>query len=382
MKKIITAAGAAAVCYKLSNIKAHAWVGVTHRDIMSKALDILKKENKIKIYSFFSDFTQELEDGCTAPDRGKDIDHGAGMHYYSCSKPRGKELSETNGYYKSRMGKFLPSARTLMEQNYLSAVSLYRSGKKSAAMTCFARAAHFVSDMGCTVHVSNIRCFDRRGNIHNAFEAHAKTNCKAYTAENLDKRLTKHYEKDSFQDAMNKLIKYSAQFVKQVRTLDPLRFNDIEQQTLVTTQQHVAALMIRFYNDCTRDTGNCLLENRNYIINNLFSGLNFTVTKKGIILAENDPQMDQRLRFEWNDKGYFKLVTTDKKYISKNFRTLYENGEDEKVAQFRAIQVGKDQFVITVGAKDFKKVLCCSSYGNLKITKFDPRKPSQIWKIK
>ena len=88
MKKVLAYAGAAALCLKLSTVKAQAWCGVTHRDIMKKSLALLDKEKKQKVSSFFKDYAKELEDGCTAPDSSGDIDHGAGMHYYSCCKPR------------------------------------------------------------------------------------------------------------------------------------------------------------------------------------------------------------------------------------------------------------------------------------------------------
>ena len=79
MKKVLAIASAAAVCCKLGSIKCYAWGGVTHRDIVSKALDLLEKEKKQKVSAFFKDYHKQLEAGCTAPDSGDDIDCGAGM---------------------------------------------------------------------------------------------------------------------------------------------------------------------------------------------------------------------------------------------------------------------------------------------------------------
>ncbi len=381
MRKVLAYTGAAALCLKLTSVKASAWCGVTHRDIIKKSLLLLDKEKKNKISAFFKDYTKTLEDGCTAPDSSGDIDHGAGMHYYSCCKPRGKELSQTNGYYKDRLGRFLPSARTLMEQNYASAVSLYKCGKKNEAMTCFARAAHFVSDMGCPVHVSNIRCMDRRGNIHNAFENHAKTTCTVYTAETFDRRLSKLYEKDTFQDALNKLVNYSAKFVKQVRSLDPLRFDDVESNTLIHTQQNVMALMVRFYNDCNTDSGNFIVENKNYSFKSFVSGLSITVSSKGLILAELDKDLEQKMKVIWNSDGSFCLKTADSSLVAKNLKGYIDPDSEHEPAKFRVISLGKRQFIITVGSKDFKRVLGCTPSGRLEITKFDPKRSSMIWTI-
>ena len=381
MKRILAYTAAAAVCCKLFDVKAHAWVGVTHKDIMKKSLELLRIEKKTKEYNFFTEHYDELESGCTAPDRGVDIDHGAGMHYYSCCKPRGKQLPQTNGYYKDRLKRFLPSARTLMEQNYTSAVSLYKKGMVKEAMYCFARSAHFVSDMGCTVHVSNIRCFDRRGNIHNAFENHAKINCQGHTAKSFDRRLNKNYEKENFQDALNKLVNFSAKYVKQVRTLDPLAFDDIESNTLIYTQQSVAALMLRFYDDCMNERNNYLDEKRNYPFRNAATGLCLTVTNKGLTVEENNTDLDQRLKVQWNDKGYFNLKTTDSMLISKNLKSLIKDDDTDNAAFFRAICIAKNKYIITVGRKDFKKVLMCSKSGKLTIGKFVPASPLMVWSI-
>ena len=381
MKKVLAIASAAAVCCKLGTIRCHAWGGVTHRDIMKKAFDLLDKEKKTKVYAFFKDYYKELEEGCTAPDSGEDIDCGAGMHYYSCSKPRGKELKQTKGYYKDRLGRFLPSARTLCEQNYTSAVSLYRAGKKSEGMTCFARAAHFVSDMGCPVHVSNIRCIDRRGNIHYAFEKHAKTTCSVYTAETFDRRLSKLYEKDTFQDALNKLVNFSAKYVKMVRSLDPLQFDDIEQNTLIFTQQNVMALMVRFYNDCTTDNSNFITDGKVCSFKSTYSGLSLTATNKGLALAELNKDLEQKLKVCWNNDGSFSLKTADGNLVAKNLKGYVKPDSEHEPAKVRAICTGKRQFIITVGSKDFKQILNCSSSGKLAITKFDPRKPSFNWVI-
>lgn len=43
MKKILTAAVALAVCYRLRPIKAYAWSGTTHEDIVKKSLALLKR---------------------------------------------------------------------------------------------------------------------------------------------------------------------------------------------------------------------------------------------------------------------------------------------------------------------------------------------------
>ena len=61
MKKILTAAVALAVCYRLRPIKAYAWSGTTHEDIVKKSLALLEKEKKQSIFSYFPEHYWVLE---------------------------------------------------------------------------------------------------------------------------------------------------------------------------------------------------------------------------------------------------------------------------------------------------------------------------------
>ena len=78
MKKILTAAVALAVCYRLRPIKAYAWSGTTHEDIVKKSLALLEKEKKQKQVTFYKDYHSEILKGCTQPDEENDMDKGHG----------------------------------------------------------------------------------------------------------------------------------------------------------------------------------------------------------------------------------------------------------------------------------------------------------------
>ncbi|MBQ8120013.1 MAG: hypothetical protein IJ172_04470, partial [Ruminococcus sp.] len=54
---------------------------------------------------------------------------------------------------------------------------------------------------------------------------------------------------------------------------------------------------------------------------------------------------------------------------------------ENEPAKFRAICTDKRQFILTVGSKDFKRVLICSPSGKMQIAKFDPRRRSSLWTI-
>lgn len=381
MKKII-AAIAALTAYKLATAKkADAWFAATHRDITSKALALLEKEGKAKQFAFYKPYEEQLTAGCTEPDNSGDVDRGSGRHYYSICNPKGKELPATAGYYRNRKDEFSKSARTSLEENYTSALCLYKSGNIERAMHVFARAAHFIEDMSCTVHVSNIRYFDRPKNIHNAYEKHINTICGQFTAERFDKRLLKSYEGDSFETAANKLIKYSSKYVSGISTLDPRAFDEAAKDCLVVGQQNVMALMLKFYDDCQQDRGNYIVDGKQYTLKNEASGLIVTVTDKGIILDKPDKSKQQKLTAKIYDLGSFGFQAEDTGFINEKFKGLDYLKRDSVPALFRLAALGKKRFRITVGGTEYEKVLSCTNNGNLSIESFDPENKLQIWVI-
>lgn len=379
MKKAIALTVAMGLYLKFGVKKVYAWSGKTHEDIVKKALALLEKEKKLRPSFFYKNWHKEILIGCTQPDEPRDTDKGTGMHYYSCVNPKGKELKEENGYYKNRCGKLLRSARTLLEENYTAAVSLYKSGNVEYAMTIIGRAAHFISDMGCTVHTSNIRYLPNRSNIHCAFESHVNTTCVKYTAERFDKRLSKYYEKDTFEEAVHKLIKYSAKFTNVVSLLDPRAFDDTAKNTLPVTQQNVMALFIKFYDDCTQDKGNYIEDNKSYTLKNEATDMVITTSEKGLILQKQDKSKEQKLIVNLTPEGTFSLKTYDGSFVSKNLKGYDYLKMNGKPAQFKIAALGKRKFRITTEASNYEKVLGITKSGKIASVEFEPENKSQIW---
>lgn len=359
--------------------KAYAWSGGTHEDIMKKALSLLENEKKVRPAAFYKDWHKELMEGCVAPDEKGDMDKGAGMHYYSSVNPKGKELPEVKGYFKNRLGDFAPSARTLFEANYTAAVSLYKSGNLSAAMVCLGRAIHFVSDMGCTVHVSNIKYQDKANNIHYAFEKHVNTTCTKHTAQSYDKRLSKYYEKDSLGEAFNKLVKYAGKFVDTISHLDPRAFDDVARNTLPVTQQNVMAVLLKFYDDCTNDKGNYIVDKKQYTLKNEATGLILTVTPKGLSLEKPDKELEQKLQIILRDEGTAGLKIADGGFVNGSCKGYDYLKIDGKPAQFRFTALGKKRFRISLESGGYVKVLANSKGGSIAVTDFEPENPLQVW---
>lgn len=381
MKKII-AAGAALCLYCIFGAKkAEAWFTATHQDITQKSIALLEKDGKAKAYNFFKPYIKQITEGAIEPDAKGDCDKGAGMHYYSCSTPKGKELPETAGYYKNRVGKFSKSARSMLEENYTSALCLYKSGETEKAMHVLGRAIHFIEDIGCTVHSSNIKYLPKPTNVHNAYEKHINTVCKQYTAEKLDKRLTKAYSSESFESAANRIAKNSARFAETVSRLDPKAFDETAAGTLTATQQHAAALLLKFFDDCNSENGNYLTDKKSYTFKNEMTGLILTATPKGLTVSGPDKDKEQKLQLNIYDLGSFGIKVADGGFVSGNCKSYDYLKIGATPALFRFAALGRKRFRITTGATDYEKVLCCTKTGALAISDFEPGNNAQVWII-
>lgn len=386
-KKLFFALAAAAGAYLSMGVKhADAWFSVTHTDLVKKSLALLEQEKKIKQTSFYKKWHDQLLEGAVAPDKNGDIDEGPGKHYYSCANPKGKELPLTDGYYRNRLGDFAPSARTLFMANYTGALNLYKSGNVERAMYMLGRAVHFIGDMCCTPHVSNIpstKNSDRSGNVHFTFEEHANGVCIDHKADSFDKRLMKYYEKDDLSEALNRLIKYAAKYVDTIMSFDRRAFDDTCKDTLPFAQQNIMAVLLKFYDDCMGDKGNFLTDGKSYTFINEASGFVLTADPKGITLAEQSKDSEQKLKVVLNDMGLFGISIADGGFVNGKLKGYeYPLKDAAQPAGFRAEGLGNKRFRISTEESGFKKYLCCQKNGKLSAEELVPNDKSMIWILK
>lgn len=386
-KKMFFALAAAAGVYLSKGVKrADAWFSVTHTDLVKKSLALLEQEKKIKQIAFYKKWHEQILEGAVAPDKAGDIDEGPGKHYYSCMNPKGKELSETDGYFRNRLGDFSPSARTLFMANYTAALSLYKSGQTEKAMVMIGRAVHFIGDMCCTPHVSNIpstKNSDKTGNVHFTFEEHANGVCIDQKATSFDKRLMKYYEKDDLTEALNRLVKFAAKYVDTIMSFDRRAFDDTVKDTLPFAQQNIMAVLLKFYDDCMNDKGNFLTNGKSYIFVNEGSGLILTAEPKGVTLAEQDKETEQKLKVVLGDMGLFGISINDGGFVNGKLKGYdYAVKGSPEPTGFRAEGLGNKRFRISTEESGFKKYLCCLKNGKLGTDDLIPNDKSMIWILK
>lgn len=361
--------------------KVYAWYGATHADITKKALALIKTENMRKVADFYADWHEQLILGSKQPDFMGDLDNGAGSHYYSCVNRWGMPIKMRGDYYRNRLGRTMRSARTLFEENYTYAVSLYKSGDVGNAMMYLGRAIHFVEDMGCTVHAANMIYIPHKRNVHSNFESHASDICGGITAERLDKKFSKYYQQSDLGEALNKLVRYSSKFSQPIRSLENADFENAAEHVLSYAQQNVAALMLRFYQDCHGDRSNFIIGGRKYVLINAATKRAITVSEKGLITSCLSDSKLQRFMVELSGDGSFALKCHDGMYADKMCRDCEHIDDAAKPAQFRAAAVGERLFRISVGGCGFKKVLAVNLAGKITVEKFRPGNKLQLWVI-
>lgn len=208
---------------------------------------------------------------------------------------------------------------------------------------------------------------------------HVSTTCTRHTADSFDKRLLKYYGKDNFGEASNKLVKYAGKFVDTISHLDPRAFDDVAKNTLPVTQQNVTALLLKFYDDCTSDAGNYILDGKAYTFKNEISGLVLTVTPKGLQLEKPDKELEQKLTVCLTEDGTFGLKIGDGGYVNASCKGYDYLKIDGKPVQFRVTALGKRRFRISTESTDYVKVLANSKGGKLSFADLEPENSAQIW---
>ena len=375
----LAVAGTILAAKYLKPIKAYAWLGKTHEDITGFALDMFEKEKKNQLVAFYKNYRDKLCEGSKAPDLDGDADKGTGTHYYSSLDLKGKALPQKGGYYRNRLGKYGKSARTMLEENYTSALGLYKSGRVDEAMFVLGRAAHFVEDIACPPHSTNQQCLEKSDNLHYVFEKYAEKTSKKYAPVSFDKRLVNTYSEDSFEGALNKLSTTSGKYSPQIASLDESAFDKSEKALVPLASEHVMALLTRFYNDCKDGKGNFLVDGALCSFRSEKNGLMLTYTPKGVSLEKLDHSKEQRFTVVMSDNGSFALKAKDGTFLSADLKKFEKPVEDGKGSLLRAAALGKNRFRLSAG-EGFSKVVECSR-SSLSLGDFAPGDNSQVWII-
>ncbi|MBR1862482.1 MAG: hypothetical protein IJ806_00120 [Ruminococcus sp.] len=268
--------------------------------------------------------------------------------------------------------------------NYTEALCLYKNGRTKSSMYMLGRALHFIGDMGCTPHVANMamtKRIDRVDGVHLAYEKHINIIYGQFRAESFDKRLMKGYEKEDMGDALNKLVRLAGRSAVNIATLDPRAFAEAAGEALPAVHGNMAAVMLRFYDDCHGENGGYVLSGRAVGIKNEGSGLFLTVGKKGLAMSESAKTPEVRFTPEIGENGTFALKGPEGNYLSGDLKRSVPGKKGEEPPQFRFTALGRNRFLISSGRDKFTDCLTVQKGGRVGLEKFTPEEPSQIWTL-
>ena len=181
-----------------------------------------------------------------ADDKG-DRENGAGRHYYCGCATNGTPLKPVHGYLKNGKDLFAKSARTMFEEDYTMALTMYQNGFKAEGMIFLARAIHMLSDMCCLPHATKMTYFSSKREIHIQYEELARAMYPEFVPEQHIKyeQLRRFAKRSSFSTALNRNAKRICSEIPQIFTAPEKELK----HRLYDTEAAVAALLYRFYRD-------------------------------------------------------------------------------------------------------------------------------------
>lgn len=393
--KIAAGVAAFSAVHMLTSRKVGAWKSVTHEDIVRKALEILRSDGKTEAYNFFMQYENTLLLYCQKPDYAHDMDKGNGWHYYCIKNVDGKNIkSSENGYYKCGKNMFtIPrysrTARTIFEDNYCSALTFFELGDTELSMQFLARSAHMLSDIGCTPHTTDLTLTSKHKNKHSNFETFINTVYDMFDAGNCHTELYDEYIKDrSFGTQINKLARVSASFYDMVvnsASEKDMRFT--ASKALCLTQQNVAALLNRFYEDA--QASHDVVENGSEIyLKNAKTGryigvVTSQMTNKAVIAQVGKKCPKNKFIVRINDNGTYSFISkeTGRRLCAVPLSLLALTDNSETLGTMFKLGKTPDGYRISTAVSKYVKAVTARKESSCIAENFNPDDKAQLWVI-
>ena len=219
-----------------------------HGVITRRALKLSDDE----VYEFYKPYVKKLTVFSCVPDKKGDREKGTGKHYYTAGMFH--QYRSTKGYYRNGIGIVSPSARTLFEEDYTTALTLFKAGFAEKSMEYLGRAVHMVQDMNCFPHISGWTYFSVGSAFHKICEWLASCMYPEFIppmrkSEKLSQKIREYFPNSFNFGIFNRLIEYSD-------FEEIMFFKDIEYSVtngLYRSEIATAGILYRFYRDSLSD---------------------------------------------------------------------------------------------------------------------------------
>lgn len=364
--------------------KASAWFSDTHSAIFEKALEILKNDKRNDAYEFFKSNQDRIAYGAIVPDFKGDRNKGSGMHYYSSCDKNGNVLNPTNsGFYANRLGEYAPSARTMLEENYTMSFIQYVNDMTDMALDSLGRCVHFISDVGCTVHTTNLISLPIRNNPHHCYEKYSLANMERFHAVSGDDNLYDAYLNKSPGEMLNILSKESSKYYADVKAVQNVTFENALKNMLPKTEQHVAAFLNAYYEKLSDNLSTAIKVKQDVRIKSVCDNTYLTVFENGRAgLSKLDEKLNQTFSIRLNLDGSVRILNKQGNLVCDGMFG-FKCGKAMKNNGFRFSETD-GVYKITTEYSRFSKMLTNSKrHTKYRIfqKKFNPDNDGQLWTI-
>ena len=274
-----------------------------HKDLVHRSLPLLYKYVP-HAETLFEPYMEKMIDMVCAPDRDGDYEKGMGRHYYCGANSFGKKLSPVAGYYKNGIGRFSKSARTMLEEDYTMALTMWNSGFKEQGAVYLVRAVHMLSDICCLPHATKMTYYSVKKCIHQSYECLAKTMYPDSVPEQNITESDLHLfdNRSCFGDVLNSIVETEAGEIGSVKT-EPV---DSIIARLHTTERAVAAFFYRFIEDIEKTP-----EEAHYIKNGMrfelfrnMPSVEASVTADGIEFINGNEKVEASFGFSFRENVF------------------------------------------------------------------------------
>lgn len=361
MKKI---AKIAALTVALSSVytviphkKARAFFSSTHSAIFDNALEILKNDGKSEAYTFYLIHREKISYGVISPDFKGDRNKGSGKHYYSSVDKDGEKLEPSaSGYYKNRLGNFSSSARTMLEENLTMSYIEARNDLLNLSLDSIGRCVHFISDLGCSVHTTNLISLPTRNNPHHQYEKYAEKHMDNHHSKSCPDELYEAYINNDIGTMLGILSNISSSFYSDVKACTPKTFGTVLDKMLPLTENHVAAFLNAYYVTCEDKVNSALDLSKEYKIKSKQNGNVLTVASNSRVIFDKDNDLDtQKFKFVAKPDGSLRILNNHANIVSSGVfgfkceKALSNNG-------FMLTKI-RDSYLISTSYSEFEKYI-------------------------
>ncbi|MBR2283255.1 MAG: hypothetical protein IJ874_02395 [Ruminococcus sp.] len=223
-----------------------------HRELLIRSLRRLR-EDIPGTEQFFAPMVKDMLHSVRRPDKKGDRENGRGLHYYCAVRPSGKQIRQISGYFLSGTGDFR-SARTMLEEDYTTALSLHHAGYIVESADYLGRAVHMLSDICCPPHAAGMTYFSVYSGFHRAYERLAAAIYPEFMPDSQqtdDSFFSRSYFTGAagFAGDLNRIARSTAAELEAVK-IDPA---EEVASRLVYTEKVTAQLLRRFFEDSTAD---------------------------------------------------------------------------------------------------------------------------------